>query len=228
MRKVIFFTILISLSSACVFAQKPPTPVKAIPQSVPVEQKIATEVADADWKILADALVGENWNKAAFLAAANLQNLQKDNDKKQLAQLRYIYLYALAGKILAYTAQGNLLEAEKSWDELDRVTETFIGKEFVLPPRRFVRDCDKKLNIICQVKDTPNAFRTTATNKEGNSIHSFDYVVFDQPVDIKEFDEKPTFLGGILRKAEYNDDKSKLWVMRLFFHKGFVTVVVKQ
>jgi hypothetical protein len=227
MQKVIFFTIFICFSSACVFGQKPQTPVRTIPKSVPVEQKTTAEIADADWKILADSLFAENWNKAAFLAAEHLQNLQTDNDKKQLAQLRYIYLYALAGKILAYTTQGNTLEAEKSWNELDRVTETFIGKEFVLPPRRFVRDCDKKLNVICEVKDTPNAFRTTATNKEGNSIHSFDYVVFDQPVDIKEFDEKPTFLGGILRKVEYNDDKSKPWVMRLFFNKGFVTVIVK-
>ncbi len=226
MKKVIFITILISLSAAGVFAQKTKQPVRSMPKSVPAQQKVLTEIADADWDILAGALTTEDWNKSAVLAAQYLDNLKAENDKKQIAQLRYIYIYALTGKILDYNAKANTLEAEKAWDELDRVLATFIGKEFVLPPRRFVEDCAKLLNVICRVKDTPNAFRTTATNVEGNAIHSFDYVVFDQSVDIKEFDGKPTFLGGILRKADYNEDKSKPWVLRLYFNKGFVTVVV--
>ncbi|MEP6904195.1 MAG: hypothetical protein ABJA66_20925 [Actinomycetota bacterium] len=226
MRKVIFFTILICLSAAGVFAQKTQTTVRTIPKSVPVQQKILTEIADADWNILAKSLSSEDWNKSAALAAQYLDNLKTDNDKKQLAQLRYIYIYALTGKILDYNAQANALEAEKTWNELDRVMATFIGKEFVMPPRRFVENCDKLLNVICRVKDTTKAFRTTATNKEGNAIHSFDYVVFDEAVDIKEFDEKPTFLGGTLQKADYNEDKSKPWILRLFFNKGFVSVVV--
>ncbi len=227
MRKVVFFTILICLSAAGVFAQKTQTPVRILPKSVPVEQKILTEIADPDWDILAKALSTEDWNQSAALAARYLDNLKTDNDKKQLAQLRYIYIYALTGKILDSNAQAKALEAEKTWNELDRIMATFIGKEFVMPPRRFVENCDKLLNVICRVKDTPNAFRTTATNKEGNAIHSFDYVVFDRAVEIREFDEKPTFLGGTLRKADYNEDKSKPWVLRLYFNKGFVRVVVK-
>ncbi len=227
MRKFIFITILICLSATGIFAQKTRPVVKPIPKSVPVQEKILTEIADADWNILADALDAENWNKSAALAAQYLQNLPADNDRKQLAQLRYIYLYALAGKILAFNAQGNVSEAEKTWNELDLIMATFIGKEFVMPPRRFVENCDKLLNVICGVKATPKAFRTTATNREGNAIHSFDYVVFDQSVNIKEFEEKPTFLGGILQKADYNEDKSKPWILRLFFNKGFLRVVVK-
>lgn len=227
MRKSIFITIFICLLTANVFAQKSQTSVKMIPKNVPIQQKVLTEIPDADWNALVKSLDAEDWNKSAALAAQYLENLETDNDKKQLAQLRYIYIYSLTGKILDYNAQSNAIETEKTWDELDRIMATFIGKEFLLPPRRFVEDCDKKLNIICQVKDTPNAFRTTATNREGNAIHSFDYVVFDQAVDIKEFDEKPTFLGGILRKAEYNEDKSKPWVLRLYFNKGFIRVVVK-
>ncbi len=226
MKKVIFITILICLSAVGVFAQKPKTPIRPIPKSVPVQQKVLTEITDAEWNVLAGALTTEDWNKSAVLAAQYLEKLPVDNDKKQLAQLRYIYLYALTGKILDYNAQANVLESEKTWDELDRIMAAFIGKEFVMPPRRFVKDCDKLLNVICRVKDTPNAFRTTATNIEGNAIHSFDYVVFDEAVDIKEFNEKPTFLGGTLRKADYNEDRSKPWILRLYFNKGFVSVVV--
>jgi hypothetical protein len=226
LKKSIFITILISLSAAAIFAQKPSTTVKKIPNRVPFEAKTVTEIPGAEWNDLAAALDGEDWNKSVILAAEYLQNLKTDNDKKQLAQLRYLYVYALAGKLLAANAQNNALEAEKTWDELDRVIATFIGKEFVLPPRQFVENCDKALNVICQVKDNSTALRTTATNREGNAIHSFDYVVFDQAVNIREFDAKPTFLGGILRKAEYNEDKSKPWVMRLFFNRGFVRIIL--
>ena len=226
MKKTIFITIFISLAVAGVFAQKTKTPVRPIPKRVPVQTKALPEITNAEWDVLAGALTTEDWNKSAVLAAQYLEKLPVDNEKKQLAQLRYIYLYALTGKILDYNAQANALEAEKTWDQLDRIIAAFIGKEFVMPPRRFVKDCDKLLNVICRVKDTPNAFRTTATNIEGNAIHSFDYVVFDKIVDIKEFNEKPTFLGGILRKADYNEDKSKPWILRLYFNKGFVSVVV--
>lgn len=223
MRKIAFITILISLAVSGVFAQKRKSPVKKpTPKTVPIQS--ITEIPEADWSILSEALTNENWNESADLAWQYLQKLKTDNAKKQVAQLRYIYLFSLAGKILNFNRQGNVAESEKTWTELDRVMETFIGKEFVLTARPFSSDCEKKLNYICQVKETPKAFRVTATNQEGNAIHSFDYVVFDQAVNIKEFAEKATFLGGILQKAEYNEDRSKPWVIRLFFNKGFIRV----
>lgn len=225
MRKFIFITILICLSASIKFAQTPRVPAKITPRNVPF--KTVTEISEADWLALAAALEKEDWKQSAALAAGHLQTLKSENEKKQVAQLRYIYLFALAGQILDFNARGSATEAEKAWTELDRALETFIGKELVMPPRPLTTDCEKKLNVICQVKDTPNAFRTTATNQEGNAIHSFDYVQFDQTVDLKEFNGKETFLGGILRKAEYNEDKSKPWVLRLFLNKGFLRVVVK-
>lgn len=225
MKKLIFLTLLICLSAVGIFAQPPRVPAKITPRSVPF--KTVTEISDADWLILSTALEKEDWKQSATLAGGHLQILKTENDKKQIAQLRYIYLFSLAGQILADNAQGNSAESEKVWSEIDRVMETFIGKEFIMPPRPFATDCEKKLNVICEVKDTPNAFRTTATNQEGNAIHSFDYVMLDQPADLKEFNGKVAFLGGVLRRAEYNEDKSKPWVLRLFFNKGFLRVVVK-
>jgi hypothetical protein len=228
MKKFIFFTVLICLSAASYSAQTPSrVPAKITPRNVPF--KTVTEISADEWLTLATALEKEDWKQSATLAERYLQTLKTENDKKQIAQLRYLYLFSLAGQILTYNAQGNMAEGEKAWSELDRVMETFIGKEFIMPPRPFAIDCEKKLNVICQVKDkdTPNAFRTTATNQEGNAIHSFDYVMLDQPTDIKEFNGKVMFLGGVLRRAEYNEDKTKPWVLRLFFNKGFLRVVVK-
>jgi hypothetical protein len=226
MKKFIFITILICISTAFTFAQKiVRTPAPITPRNVPF--RTVTEISDADWTTLADMLEKEDWKQSATLAAQYLQTLKTDNEKKQLAQLRYLYLFSLAGQILVANAQGNAVESEKVWTEIDKVMETFVNKEVVMPPRLFTTDCEKKLNVVCQVKDTPNALRTTATNKEGTGIHSFDYVQFDEAINIKEFDNKSTFLGGILRKAEYNEDKSKPWVLRLFFNKGFLRVVMK-
>lgn len=225
MRKIVFIIFLISLTVSVSFAQKRKPPVKSKPQ--PAKVVPFTEVSTADWSLLSEALQDENWDKSAELSWQYIQKLQTDNAKKQLAQLRYIYVFSLAGKILAFNRQGNSTESEKTWTELDRVLETFIGKEFVLTARPFSTDCDKRLNYICQVKDQPNAFRITATNQEGNAIHSFDYILFDEPVNLDEFDERATFLGGTLQKAEYNEDSSKPWVIRLFFNKGFIRVNVK-
>lgn len=225
MKKFIFITLLIFISAAVYSAQTPRVTGKVTPRNVPF--KTITEIPAADWQTLAATLEKEDWKQSAALSAQHLQTLKTENEKKQLAQLRYIYLFSLAGQILTYNAQGNALEREKAWTQLDKVMETLVNKEFVMPARPFTTDCDKKLNVICQVKDTPNAFRTTATNKEGSGIHSFDYVQFDTAFNIKEFDGKETFIGGILQRAEYNEDKSKPWVLRLFFKNGFVRVVVK-
>lgn len=225
MPKFIFIALFVCLAAVGVFAQKPRVPAKVTPRNVPF--KTVTEISVEDWAALANALDKEDWKQSAALAAQHLLMLKNDNDKKQLAQLRYIYLYSLAGQILVANARGDALESERVWTELDKVMTTFINKEFVMPPRPFTTDCEKKINVVCQVKDTPNALRTTATNREGSAIHSFDYVQFDTPVSLKEFDGKDTFLGGILRRAEYNEDKSKPWILRLFFNNGFMRVVMK-
>ena len=224
MKKFIFITILTCLAAALTHAQPPRVPAKITPRNVPF--KTVPEISDTDWLTLAATLEKEDWKQSAALAAGHLQTLKTENDKKQVAQLRYIYLFSLAGQVLAFNAQGNAVESQKVWTEIDKSMEKFINKEVLMPARPFTTDCAKKLNVICQVKDTPKAFRTTATNKEGNAIHSFEYVELDQPVDLKEFNGKEAFIGGILHRAEYNEDKSKPWVLRLFFKQGFMNVIV--
>jgi len=227
MKKFTFSAIFIGLSVTLLFAQtnQRVPPAKLAPRNVPL--KSVEEISNEEWTTLAAALEKEDWKQSAALAAQHLQTLRTENEKKQLARLRYIYIFSLAGQILKFNQTGSAVEAEKTWTELDKAMETFIGKEFVMPPRPFTTNCQKKLNVVCQVKDTPNALRTTATNREGNAIHSFDYVQFDEPINLKEFDQKNAFVGGILRRAEYNEDPSKPWALRLFFNKGIIRVVVK-
>ena len=226
MKKLILYTILLCLFVPICFAQKRQTPISpAKPQ--PVQTPTATTISDTEWNILTATLQTENWEKSAFLASQYLQKIKIDNEKKQLAQLRYFYLYALAGKILTFSSAKKTIEENAAWRELDEAVGKFIGKEFVLPPRRLLNDCKEVLNYICAVTGNDRALRVTATNKMGTAIHSFDYVGFDKKILSGEFAERETFLGGKLKTVEFNQDMSKPWVMRLIFEKGFVSLVVK-
>jgi len=225
MKKFILFTALICFSVSICFAQQGKTPVKTIAPK-PIQTQTVTEFSEAEWKVLTGALRVEDWKTSALLAARYLEKLKIDNEKKQLAQLRYFYLYALAGKILDASASVKApIETDSIWKELDTAVNNFIGKEFVLPPRRFLPVCKNVLNYICAVQDNERALRVTATNKGGTMIHSFDYVLFDAKVPLGELTGKEVFLGGRLKRVEFNQNMSKLWVMRLIFEKGFARAV---
>ena len=222
MKKIIIallFCLLVSVS----FGQK--IIINPTESSQTISIPNAVVISDNEWKVLTDSLSAENWDKAAFYAAGLMNRLKIDNDRKQLAQLRYFYLFALAGKIHKAHDAGKKTDEEMAWHDLDKAVDSLIGKEFVLPPREYRTDCSKALNFICSVKDNEKAFRTTATNKEGTAIHSFDYIVFDKKVELKPYADKQFFLGGTLKKVEFNDDMNEPWVMYLIFEKGFVRVV---
>ncbi len=226
MKKIVLFTILLCISVSLCFAQKRQTPINtAKPQTV--QTPTVKEISDAEWKILTAALQSENWEKSALYASQYLQKIKVDNEKKQLAQLRYFYLYALAGKILTLSSAKLPVEENAAWKELDDAAGKFIGKEFILPPRRLLNDCKEVLNYICAVKGNERALRVTATNKTGTAIHSFDYIGFDEKILSGEFAERETFLGGKLKTVEFNQDMAKPWVMRLIFVKGFVSLIEK-
>ncbi len=187
-----------------------------------------TTISDNEWRVLTDALTAENWDKAAFYASGLMGRLKTDNEQKQMARLRYFYLFSLAGKIHKAHDAGKSTDEQLAWKDLDKAVESLIGKEFVLPPREYRLSCDKALNFICNVQDNEKAFRTTATNKEGSAIFSFDYVVFEKKIDLKQYtDGQQIFLGGTLKKVEFNDEFSdkQPWVMYLIFEKGFVRVL---
>jgi len=221
--------ILFSLSLSPAFGQKIITNSTENSQTISIPN--VPTISETEWKVLTDALSAENWDRAAVYSSALLNRLKVDNDAKQIARLRYFYLYALAGRILKAHDAGKTTEVDAGWRELDKAVEPLIGKEFVLPPREYRTTCEKNLNFICPVKDNAKALRTTATTKEGKGILSFDYVVFQKKVELKkDFEDKQFFLGGTLKKVEFNEELSdeQPWVMYLIFEKGFIRVVVNE
>lgn len=215
MKKLIFFIVLFSLSVSIAFGQKRAAAVKPAAKNVSEPAGGAGEIAVADWLTIAEAMYRENWEKVSTLAAQNLQKLKTDNAKKQLAQLRYIYLYALAGKVS---------EGKMTFADFERIANTFVGQEFLLVSRQLLADCNTKVNYICAAKNNDRVLRVTATNRAGTAIHLFEYVVLDERFDVRANSEKLAFLGGNLKKVEGNLYKSDRKIARLIFDKGYVKV----
>ncbi len=225
MKRVVLLTILFCLSAVLGFPQKSKLPIKPNASKQTTVQQL-TEIPAAEWKILTDAVQIENWDKSTLLANGYLTKIKVENDKKQMARLRYILLYALAGKIVVLSSDGKKSEENKTRTELEKTANGFLDKEFFMPSREMSDDCQGKLNYICQSKQQKNVLRASATTQTGTAaILSFEYVRLKVDFAVKNYAGKQAILDGVLKKIEFNPNKSSVWIMRLFFENGSVNVV---
>ena len=224
MKKVVLLVILFCLSAVVCFSQKSKTPAKSN-AAKPAQVKAIAEIPDTDWRILVDAVQAENWEKSASLANGYLAKIKTENNKKQIARLRYILLYALAGKIIETSFAGKKAEEAKARIELEKTANGFLGKEFFMPSREVSDNCEGRLNYVCRSKQQENVLRVTTTSQAGTAIYSFEYLRLKQNFSITENIGKEVILSGVLRKIEFNLNKSNVWIMRLFFENGSVNVV---
>jgi hypothetical protein len=137
-------------------------------------------------------------------------------------------LYALAGKIVDLSIAGKKTEEAKVRTELEQAANGFLEKEFFMPSREVANDCEGRLNYICRSKQQQNVLRVTAINREATAIYSFEYVRLKENFGFLKNVGKQVILSGILKKVEFNPNKSNVWIMRLFFEDGLVNVVPDQ
>jgi hypothetical protein len=215
MNKHFLFTAsLICLLSSFAFSQtRTAQPVKPAPKNAEVKASL-DEIPQEQWNRLAAALRAENWQNAASTAMEYLLKLKTENEKKQVAQLNYIYLFALAGR----TAQGGM-----PFEELEKMAQSFVGREFLMVSRQILADCEARLNYICAQKGSSRILRTTSTNRAGDAIHFFEYVKLKEPFDVPSNAEKIAFVGGTLSKVETVERKG-IKALRLIFDNGYVRV----
>lgn len=177
-------------------------------------------ISDRDWGILSGTFDREEWQTAVRLSGEHIDRLEKENDKKQLAQLRYLHVLALAGRTNSYITGKNEPAAADSWLDLEAAVRRFKGTELVAPARKFEANCAGKVNFVCPVRGDSRSLRVTATNKNGDSILLFEYFLFDDELNAASFKDKRLFLSGSLERAEYNEDTAKPWIVRLFFRNS--------
>ncbi len=224
MKKAVLLVILFCLSAVVCFSQKSKPPVNSN-ASKQAQFQTVKDIPDTDWRILIDAVQAENWEKSRSMAGGYLTKIKTENSKRQIARLRYILLYSLAGKIVEASSAGKKPEEAKARIELEKAANGFLEKEFFMPSREISDDCEGRLNYVCRSKQQKNVLRLTATNQAGTAIYSFEYLRLKENFSITENIGKEVILSGILKKIQFNPNKSNVWIMRLFFENGSVNVV---
>lgn len=215
MHKLFLIAICCLFMAGTGYSQSSPKAPKPVVKK-PVPVAVATEISAAEWNLIITSMDSEDWDKAARLIQGSFSKLKTDNEKKQLAQLRYFYLYALAGRVAA----GKLAQ-----EQLEVFANGLIDVEFLFPARKILADCTNSLNAICPSKDKNHVLRVTATNKSATVIHSFEYTEFSEDFNIKANSGKTAFISGYLKKIELNLNKSNIWIMRLYFDGGIIRLV---
>lgn len=213
MKKFAFLFFLLTLAIAPLTAQKRRAAApKKIVAAPPASVTAVAEISAAEWDALTETLDKEEWTQAAALSSAAIGKLKGENEKQQLARLRYLHIYALTGKI----ARGNA-----SYAELEKILPNFVGREFVMPNRTILADCSQKVNYICPVKDDNQILRVTAADKAA-IIHLFEYVKLSENFDAAQNSGKPATLSAILESYETYTGKPNTKIIRLIFAAGLV------
>lgn len=221
MKKLLLFVFFTSAAFYSAVAQTRESQTKPVPKNISVGKPtipvtFVTEIPADEWGEIVKTLEAENWNKSSMLTSTAIKKLKADNEKKQLARLRYLYIYSLAGKI----AQKTMPAAE-----LERISQAFIGQDFLMPSRQVLSDCTEKVNYVCAVKADDSSLRVTATNKAATAIHSFEYVKLSEKFDVASNNDKKAFLGGKLKKLEIGNYKNGMKIVKLYFEDGYADVV---
>jgi hypothetical protein len=198
MNRTIFAALLLCAACLSALAQGP---------------KPSTEVTEGQWRGVLVAVSNEDWVTAVELSSKYLKQLKDDDER--LPRLRYIYLYAAAGKVS---------EGAMSYDELEKSLKDFIGKEIALPYRPIALRCRGDLNFICPSEGRKDKLVVAATNKAGTTIHAFEYVQLREPFDFASHDGEAASVGGTIDSIQPNPNKSTVLIMRIYISGASVNL----
>ena len=151
------------------------------------------EVTADDWSRLFNALRTESWTSAAELSLDLLARLPESADDER-ARLRYTYLSALSGNVVA---------GELSHDELRERIAPMIGERISLPPR-LVADPSTHGPMFNQIAktDTDAMVMSIAASSDASAIHAFEYARLAAPVDLAALAGRAAELSGRLERVD--------------------------
>lgn len=223
MKKSSLVVVLTFIFAAGIFAQTEKLVLQENVPNIPAATSAENDIPAEDWNKIESALQFEDWNKTLALAEEYQQKLDVETKDLKKARLRYIYLYALAGKVIAYSFSGDREQEEAARKRLEVAAKSYVGREFVFPVRKILADCKGAVNYVCESKENPGFLRISATNSNGTSIHFSEYIELEGvKLDVRKHNEADVVLGGILKGVRLNPKKSNTLVMTLQFEDGFV------
>jgi len=173
------------------------------------------DVSDQQGQQLLASVGNENWQSAFELSGTYLKDMKDDDER--LPRLRYIYLFTAAGKVC---------EHQMSFEDLEKITTGFAGKQIIFPWRPIATDDNSpKLNAIKRQKESENLF-VAATNKEGTTVHDFEYIKLAEPFDLKSHNGELASVSGLIDSVEPQPKENRtaalLVVMRIHISKAQV------
>ncbi|HSP61436.1 MAG TPA: hypothetical protein VLQ90_00480 [Pyrinomonadaceae bacterium] len=179
--------------------------------AVPGQQSKSGAISEPQWDRLYEALESEDWSKATELSDTYLKQLKQEDGDKSMARLRYMLIFASAGKVSQRTM---------THEELGKILTDSVGKEVGLPATRFTAKCQAPMGAFC-VEESGDLFRA-ATNIKGTNIFAFERVKLKDKLD-GQHEGDFGVVQGIVTSFELNPNKSTIWIMRLLIEKGQVT-----
>ncbi len=176
--------------------------------SIPTLAQKPTSTTD-QWKSLLKALSTEDWDSAYRLSGTLLEQTKTENSEKELAKLRYMFLYSAAGRVLA---------GKMTYDELEKVVKPFVGTEVVLPFRTVLAQCGigNNLNFICADNKDKKSLLVPATNQKGTTILIFEYYKFKDDPKLAGLAGSDVSLYGTITSIVPNPNRSDLIILRIY------------
>jgi hypothetical protein len=176
--------------------------------------KTADQITDKQWQDLFSALGNEDWNTAFGLSDKYLKLLKDNDEANSIANLRYMYLFSAAGRVS---------ERKMSYDELEQIVKSFVGKKIVSPFRTIAAKCEgREFNFICPSDNAKNKIVTVATNKAATSIYAFEYTQLKEDFDFDKYKGKFAAVSGVVKSIVPNPNKSTLVILRIYISDGYV------
>ena len=175
-------------------------------------QKTAT-VTDDDFQKVLIAASNEDWDTAVSLSSKFLRQMKDDDNR--LTRLRYIYLYAAAGKVT---------DGKMEFDDFAKLAKELVGKPVELPYRPITLQCRGAFNFICPSGDKNDRIQVAASNKTATSILAFEYTQLKEPFDFAHHVDEAASISGTIDSIVPNPNKSRFLVMRLFIANGVITL----
>ncbi len=175
------------------------------------QQSKSVAISEQEWERLYTALEGEDWSKSAELSETYLKQLKQEDENKSMARLRYILIFASAGRVSQRTM---------THEELGKILTDSVGKDVVLPATKFLTKCPAPMNAFC-VEGSGDLFGAAA-NTKGTNIFAFERVKLKDKLD-RQHEGDFGVVQGIVTSFELNPNKSTIWIMRLLVEKGQVT-----
>jgi len=185
----------------------------SVATAIAQQPKATPTVSDDDFQKVLVAASTEDWDSAVALSSKFLKQMKADD--KRITRLRYIYLYAAAGKVT---------DGKMDFDDFTQSAKEFVGKEIELPYRPIRLECRGGMNFICPSNDKPDRVMIAATNTTGTSILAFEYVQLKEPFDFARHEGDKASISGKIDAIVPNPNKSRFLVMRLYVSDGVINL----